>query len=246
MAQYSALMVMEHEYGRDMMRKFLGHELDSYLSARGKTTRAERPLFDVEMDQGYVHYNKGSVAMYQLKETIGEERVNAALRSLVDQFGYAEPPYPTSLDLIDALRQQTPAEHQGLIDDLFMNITLFENRTTAAEVEKMENGKYQVTIEAEFKKFHADSLGEQTEQPLDDWIEIGAFAKPSSANSNPSKRAVGKLLHREQVHITESPCKFTFTTDELPDLVGIDPISLLVDRNKKDDMRPAELKGEAK
>ena len=35
-AQYSALMVMEHEYGCDIMRKFLEYELDRYLRDRLK------------------------------------------------------------------------------------------------------------------------------------------------------------------------------------------------------------------
>ena len=79
-AQYSALMVMEHEYGRDTMRKFLEYEMDNYLKNRGRETLKERPLLTVEADQGYVHYRKGSVVMYYLKERIGEEAVNRALR----------------------------------------------------------------------------------------------------------------------------------------------------------------------
>src|SRR5476651_2088059 len=35
LAQYSALMVMKHMYGPDMIRKFLKYELDRYLRARG-------------------------------------------------------------------------------------------------------------------------------------------------------------------------------------------------------------------
>ncbi|MBK6775456.1 MAG: hypothetical protein IPG74_06275 [Flavobacteriales bacterium] len=35
MAQYSALMVMEQEYGRAHMRKFLRYEGDKYQDARG-------------------------------------------------------------------------------------------------------------------------------------------------------------------------------------------------------------------
>ncbi len=79
MAQYSALMVMEHEYGRDTMRKFLEYEMDNYLKNRGRETLKERPLLTVESDQGYVHYRKGSVVMYYLKERIGEEAINRAL-----------------------------------------------------------------------------------------------------------------------------------------------------------------------
>ena len=33
LAQYSALMVMEKEYGQEMMRRFLKYELDNYLHA---------------------------------------------------------------------------------------------------------------------------------------------------------------------------------------------------------------------
>lgn len=39
MSQYAALMVMEREYGREQMRRFLKYELDSYLSARGGERR---------------------------------------------------------------------------------------------------------------------------------------------------------------------------------------------------------------
>ena len=35
LAQYSALMVMEHEYGPGQMRRFLKYELDNYLKNRG-------------------------------------------------------------------------------------------------------------------------------------------------------------------------------------------------------------------
>ena len=56
LAQYSALMVMEKEYGRDMMRKFLRYEMDEYLRSRGREQLKERPLLTVEMAQGYIHY----------------------------------------------------------------------------------------------------------------------------------------------------------------------------------------------
>ena len=85
MAQYSALMVMEKEYGRDMMRKFLKYEMDNYLRSRGQEKLKERPLLTVESGQGYIHYRKGSVILYYLKEMIGEEKVNAALRKMIQR-----------------------------------------------------------------------------------------------------------------------------------------------------------------
>ncbi|MEJ2133057.1 MAG: M1 family aminopeptidase, partial [Gammaproteobacteria bacterium] len=48
LAQYSALMVMEKEYGRSQMRRFLRYELDRYLSDRGGELIEELPLKLVE------------------------------------------------------------------------------------------------------------------------------------------------------------------------------------------------------
>lgn len=228
LAQYSALMVMEREFGRDMMRKFLQYEMDNYLRARGRTSRPEQPLQSVEPDQGYIHYNKGSLAMYLLKETIGEEKVNQALQALVQRFAYQGPPYPTSLDLVEELRKVTPEEHQSLIDDLFERITLFDNRTLEASYKKVDGG-YEVTLTAQFKKLVADSKGKEEEVALNDWIEIGAFAYP-----NKDKEV--ETLYRERLHISESPQTFTFKVDKKPAKVGVDPISLLIDRNKADNM----------
>jgi ABC-2 type transport system permease protein len=231
LAQYSALMVMEKEYGRDMMRKFLKYEMDQYLSARGREMLDERPLAKVESNQGYIYYRKGSVVMYYLKEMIGEEKINTALRGLIDKFGYKGPPYPTSQDLVDALREQTPAEYQYLLDDLFDHITLFANRTKKATYTERTDGKFDVTIEVECKKFQADEQGEETEIPVNDWIEIGAFEEPEKG------KRYGATLHRERKKITQTDNTFTFTVARKPLEVGIDPFALLIDRMPDDNMK---------
>ena len=193
LAQYSALMVMEKEYGRDIMRKFLKYEMDNYLRSRGRELLKERPLLKVDSNQGYVHYRKGSVVMYYMKEMIGEEAVNRALRKVLQQYAYAPPPYPVSYALVDALREETPPQYQYLIQDLFYDITLFSNRTLSATASKRADGKYDVTIHVDAKKFKADEKGEEREVPVNDWIDIGAFAKP------PKGKKYGKTLYRDRV-----------------------------------------------
>jgi ABC-2 type transport system permease protein len=235
LAQYSSMMVMEKEYGRDMTRKFLKYEMEGYLRSRGQERLAERPLLTVEYDQGYIHYGKGAVVLYYIKEMIGEEAVNRALRKLIHQYGYAPPPYPTSYALVDALREETPPNLQYLIKDLFEDITLFSNRTLAATAVKRADGKYDVTIDVEARKFKADAKGDETEVPVDDWIDIGAFAKPASG------RIYGDTLYRERIHITQRNSTFTFTTAQLPDTAGIDPFALLIDRVPDDNMRSVTL-----
>ena len=235
LAQYSALMVMEKEFGRDLMRKFLKYEMDRYLTSRSSETMDEQPLMKVYANQGYIHYQKGTVAMYYLKEMIGEDKVNAALRSLIDKFAYSGPPYPTSIDLVDALREQTPEKYHYLMVDLFEKITLFENRTLKSNYEELPDGKFKIDLEIECKKYQADEKGEQTEVAINDWIEIGAFAEPEDDSE------FGKTLYRERVKIEKSKSNFSFVVDELPAQAGVDPFSLLVDRSPDDNMKRPKL-----
>jgi ABC-type transport system involved in multi-copper enzyme maturation permease subunit len=231
MAQYSALMVMEKEYGRDLERKFLKFEMDRYLRSRGRERLKEHPLLTVEANQGYVHYRKGSVEMYYLKEMIGEDAVNRALHKLVQQYAYAPPPYPTSWALVDALRAETPPQYQYLMKDLFEDMTLFSNRTLSATAHKRADGKYDVTIDIETRKYKADAKGNETEVPVNDWIDIGAFAKPEKG------RKYGRTLYRERLHLAGTRSTHTFTVDELPDKAGVDPFLVLVDRIPDDNMK---------
>jgi ABC-2 type transport system permease protein len=235
LAQYSSFMVMEKEYGRDLMRKFLILEMDNYLRSRGQERLKERPLLTVESEHGYIHYAKGGVVLYYMKEMIGEDAVNRALRTVILQYAYAPPPYPTSYALVDALREQTPPSLQYLIKDLFEDITLFSNRTLEARAVKRADGKYDVTIYVEARKFKADAKGNETEVPVDDWIDIGAFAKPASG------KKYGETLYRERMHITQRNSTFTFTTSQLPEKAGIDPFALLIDRIPDDNVKNVTL-----
>ena len=162
---------------------------------------------------------------------IGEEAVNRALRKLVQRYAYAPPPYPTSGALVDALREETPPQYQYLLKDLFEDMTLFSNRTLSAAAHKRPDGKYDVTIDIETRKFKADAKGNETEVPVNDWIDIGAFAKPEKG------RKYGRTLYRERLHLAGTRSQHTFTVDELPDKAGVDPFLLLVDRIPDDNMR---------
>ena len=231
LAQYSSLMVMEKEYGRDQMRKFLEYEMDRYLRSRGTDVLKEKPLLRVEAAQGYIHYQKGSLVMYLLKEMIGEEAVNRALRQVIGRYAYAAPPHPTSWVLLDALRAETPEEYQSLLTELFEEIVLFSNRTMEAKAVRLDSGEFEVTLTAEARKFKADEEGAEAETPVNDWIEIGAFAEPEKG------KKFGKTLYRERIKVKETKIVHTFRVPERPARAGIDPFHLLVDRVKDDNLK---------
>jgi hypothetical protein len=87
------------------------------------------------------------------------------------------------------------------------------------------------------KKFKADEKGEEHEVPVNDWIEIGAFAKP------PHGKKYGKTLYRDRVLMKSGAATYTFSVDEAPDKAGIDPFLLLIDRIPDDNTKTVDIAG---
>jgi aminopeptidase N len=235
LAQYSALMLMEREFGKDHIHKFLKYEMDRYLRSRGTEQLKEKPLMRVDASQGYVHYRKGSVVMYYLKEMIGEDHVNAALRDLVDTYGYADPPYPTSWALVDRLRAQTPDSLQYLITDLFETITLFDNRVVGDPTYvKTDDGRWKVTFDVSTAKIRADSLGAETSVSMSDYVDVGVFGRPTDGEDR------GPTLAMERRRLTDGQHTIEMVVDSEPWQVGVDPSYFLIDRVPEDNVKRAK------
>ncbi len=233
LAQYSALMLMEREYGPHIMRRFLKYELDNYLSSRGGEAIEELPLYRVE-NQGYIHYRKGSLVMYALKDAMGQDAVDTALRNFVAEAAYKTDPYPTSRDLIRHLREQaTTDEQQALITDLFERIVLWDLRVEEAAVSERDDGQFDVSIEVSASKLEADGAGEQTEIPLDLNIDIGVFSEDPDDVTEGDEHVL--MLEKRQV--TSGKLTFDLVVDERPTHVGIDPYNKLIDRNSDDNLK---------
>ncbi|MGR4894617.1 M1 family aminopeptidase [Stenotrophomonas sp. LARHCG68] len=235
LAQYSALMVMEKEYGRAHMRQFLKTELDRYLSGRGGEDVEEQPLYRNE-NQQYIHYRKGSVVFYRLREEIGEEALNRALHRFLQAKAFQQPPYTTSAELLEFIRAEARPEQQALITDLFEKISFYDNRVVEATASKRTDGRYDVTLQLHADKRYADGLGKETAGTLDDWIEVGVFASGASG-----KERDEKVLYLQRHHITAGNPTLTVTVDQKPDEAGFDPYNKLIDRVSADNRKRISL-----
>src|SRR5688500_17263660 len=118
--------------------------MDNYLRGRGGERIEEMPLFLVE-NQPYIHYRKGSVVMYALRDYVGEEPLNRALAEYVAATKFQQPPYTYTLEFLEYLRKAVPEDKQALLDDMFRNITLYENKASTATWKQRPDGKYVVT-----------------------------------------------------------------------------------------------------
>jgi hypothetical protein len=232
LAQYSALMVMEHEYGPHVMRRFLSNELDNYLSARGSESREELPLIRVE-NQGYIHYRKGSIVMYALKDVLGEADVNRALSKLIDEVAYQYDPYPRSVDLVRHLKAVAENEQEiELIEDLFERIVLWDLSVDETEAVDNGDGTWTVTMTVDAAKLEADGQGQETEIDLDMPIDLGIFTR------RPTDKGFGEdhVLVLEKRRVVSGSNRFEFVVDEPPAAVGIDPYHKLIDRRIDDNV----------
>jgi aminopeptidase N len=147
---------------------------------RALERKKELPLAENE-NQNYIQYRKGSLAMYQLQDIIGEDKVNGALKAMLLQYGRKSGPYPSVTVLVDALRKITPADQAYLIDDLFNNIVLYENHAVSATARKLSDGKYEVSFTVSAAKVRAGEQGEEKDVPLRDWIDVGVDDKDGSS-----------------------------------------------------------------
>jgi ABC-type transport system involved in multi-copper enzyme maturation permease subunit len=224
LAQYSALMVMKKKYGDAKMKRFLKYELDFYLTGRGIERKQEQPLYRNE-NQAYIHYRKGSLAMYALQDYIGEDNVNKALASYIKKVAYKGPPYTTSRDLLAEFRAVTPPEYQYLIEDLFETITIYENRAISATYAE-KDGKFEVKLKVSAKKSRAKDQGSLDEVKMDDLVDIGVMG------------ADDKPLYLQKRRVKSGESEFTVVVDEKPVRAGIDPVVKLVDRRPDDNTIP--------
>jgi ABC-2 type transport system permease protein len=228
-------LVMEDMLGAEHVQRFLKNELDGYLGDRGTEAMEELPLVRVE-DQGYVHYNKGALAMYFLRNEVGEAPVNRAIQSLIRQFAFKPAPYPTSAQFIGFLRAEVgpDAAKQQLITDLFEKITLYDAKTTAATKVKLPNGGWQVTLTVDAKKLYADGQGNETPAPMLEPWEIGVFTK------KPEDEAFTRVnilaFERRSLRSGVQQVVVTLPPGLDPAFAGIDPYTKRIDRNSSDNI----------
>ena len=232
MSQYSALMVMEKEAGASQMKKFLKYELDRYLSGRGAELIEELPLLRVE-NQPYIHYSKGSLVFYALRDMIGEKQLNQALARYIKDKKFQEPPYTNSRELLSYIETAVPPDKRDILKDLFHTITVYDLKTTAVQSKRRSDGKYDVTLNVEAHKYRSDGKGKETETGLSDWIDFGVLGKKKGDGAD-------RILALDKKQIGSQKVQFQFVVNEEPDRGGIDPVNKMIDRNPDDNTRTPE------
>jgi ABC-2 type transport system permease protein len=226
-ANYNAVMVTEKTYGIEGARRAYRFHMERYLLGRAQQSR-EVPVLAVE-SQPYIMYRKGAIALYTLRDFLGEDTVNAALRRYLDKYRDAGAPYPTALDEFAELRAVTPDSLKYLLTDLFETITLWDVKTERASVRATGKGQYEVTLDVVAKKTRADSTGREVEVPMNDLVDIGVFAADGAKDSE-------QPLYLQRHRIRSGKQTITISVSRKPVRAGVDPYDKLIDRDRDDNV----------
>jgi ABC-2 type transport system permease protein len=166
----------------------------------------------------WANYRKGPYAMYALSEYVGEARVNGALRTLVEKKVSS---LATTIDMYRELQAVTPDSLKLLLHDLFEVNTFWTFNTKKATAQQTAVSTWQVTLEVEAHKVVADSAGVESEEPVNQWVEIGIFAAAEPGEM------LGKPLYVQKHFIRSGTQTITVTVPHKPVRGGIDPYNLL-------------------
>ncbi len=179
LAQYTELMLVKKMHGDRSVLDNVQLHLGLYLDGRGYTD--EQPLFTMLSQNVHLSYSKSAVAMYQLANMIGEEKVNQALKQLLQKNAWPHPK-AVSTDLIRELYAVTDTGLHSKIDDLFKRISFYEFKVTGTTLKK-SGANHILTITAHANKYYEDGKGNRTDAAFNDTVTIAVYSKHGKETS---------------------------------------------------------------
>ncbi len=222
LAVYSGMQVLEKHYGKSHLRKYVSYLHSSYESPRSLASPSL-----IRADQSFLYYKKGGLAMHSLSRYIGQRKVNAALRTLLEKRKSDEILYPTTLDLYRELKKVTPKSYDYLLRDLFTTNTYWRLKTKHFTTSQNKLGTWDATMKVYAEKFTVDSAGNETIVPMDDWLEIGIYEQGKDYD---------EPLYLKMHRITTGDTTIKLTLSRKPDRGGIDPNFLMIDVRTDDNI----------
>ena len=219
---YSAMRVVEEALGPEHLRRYVNSLRRQYGAPR---SRAAPPL--LRATDSFAFSRRGPFALYAMREYIGKERIDAALRRLFEKYRSGTPPLPTSRDLYRELQAVTPDSFQSLLHDLFETNTYWELKTERATAQQTDTGAWQVTLDVQARKVVVDEAGVATEIPMDDWLEVGVFPEGEP--------------YLQKHRIRSGKLTITVTVPQKPARAGIDPRHLSELEEQDDNIKPVKI-----
>ncbi len=238
LANYDALVMAEKKYGKENMRSILLDQIWYYIFVRRRLEEKEHPL--IKADQWFEWSGKASVALYGLRDLIGEDSLNNALREFKNAYAFKnKPPYAGAPDMYHYLQKHVPDSLQYYLTDTWQKITLYDSKTTAVKAVPTANkNEYKVMFKVNIDKVWIDKNGNDVPaKKMSDYIDIGVFGVDKKDKNG---RTEANLLYLRKYKLTRGENEFNIIVKGKPISAGVDPLGKLIDRNPNDNLKSIE------
>ena len=235
LANYDALIMNEKKYGKANMRPIVLNQLWFYLFIRGHMDQKEHPI--IKADKWFEWGDKVGVGMYGLRELIGEDSLNSALREFRNAYAFKSGgPFAGANDLYRYLQKHTPDSLQYYLTDTWQKVTLYDNKINSVTVKPTGNkDEYRIDLKVNIDKtWLGDKGGDVPALNMDAYIDIGVFGQDTKGKDGSTKAHFAYLKRHK---FKRGDHELTFVVKGKPKAVAIDPFGYLVDRNPNDNLK---------
>ncbi|NAS30718.1 hypothetical protein GTQ40_07025 [Flavobacteriaceae bacterium R38] len=228
-AKYTEAVVMDKMYGKLAIWQLSRNANGRYFTGRSYETEEEPPLYQVN-GQSYLSYGKSYTVLLALRDLIGEEKVNTAIKAVINKHKNETDLNATSVEFLEELYRITPLEYHSLIDDWFKRIMTYDLSIESSSFRQLENHKYEVTIKVNTKRFQQQENGDTREIDIDEPIQIGVFT------THPSNVKKENILYLKPHRVNENQMEFKIIVDKKPTHIAIDPFGTRSDEDFVDNV----------
>jgi len=239
LTENATMLAYEEHYDFTKARRM--HEERSTVQYLAQRTfeRDDEPVLAKAEGQGYLNYNKTSWVFWGMRHIMGNDDIQRAVkRFLIEYHGTKGAPYPTTLELIDILKEETDPKYHQLIEDYWNKITFWDLSFTDDIKVTAKGDMFDVTLPIKVdKKYASEEDGKETsvtkldDAELNEWVEIGFYSEDpkDDLGATPFTTRVVRLNEAESVQ--------SFTLDTKPTHIVLDPKRSLIERNVKDNTK---------
>jgi hypothetical protein len=217
--KYVALMLTKHKYGDKGLSDQMDRWRNDFYWGRRTNWGPEPDL--LHANKWFQYSAKPALVLYGLQGLIGEDTVDAALRTFKEKFAFRSGGfYAGTEDLYQALEAHTPDTLRYFLEDSWKKVCLYDNKILSATTTPLGRDRYKIRVELDIRKIYYDSTGkEEPATHMNDYIDVGVNGKEATA----------LYLHRYKfpagTHTLE------ITVDSKPTAVQIDPHGYLLSAN---------------
>lgn len=228
MAKYTEAMVAEKRMGKMKLRKYLRTDNELYFSLRNLNGQRELPL-DKTWEQPFVHYQKGGLAMYAIRESLGEKKVNDALKALIDNHSFPGMK-PSADDFVKEMsRRATPFEN-AMVKNHLKKVIVYDNSIKVLSCKAIADGRFKLRLLVSVRKI--DETGLKSKQlETDDLIDIGLFEA-----AEPTWNSETKPIYFRKLHFVRPRTIVEVVVDKQPKVGAVDPYGYLPDGDQKNNI----------